>query len=549
MKTSSVLRIILILMPVVCNGQFYYSLQTGYTNEVTQIVPYKDQLLVLGHWKNGQHSQSYEIQKGRIEDDQFVWIDSLSFGGERMIFNYLIPSENGYYGMGFERSCTKRPKGNYLYELNDELLLITNPTKIEYAFRTVSDPISGFLLLDQSTAVFGSDGLVLTYDLTAQEMVSYNDQISQVDFLMKNRSGTFSTVEGKLFNIFDNQCNLLRSTNLGFEPKHIDSFPQGLFMAIGNNKLVVLSEKGSTLFEQNWSLLNPTFDSLNYSFWKHDTLHLIGKKGQVWVRSKMDRNFNIFLTDTIGSTIYEQFAFTPYNDQLLSGTRLVGALQKVDGISWSQTNPEPSNVYNLEIEEVVLPEVNTSVEGNSYKSVEMSLFVVVKNNSPDTVNGFFLNWKSSVNNSCEGQRKSLDIDRTIAPNEQLRLIVDLKDSFVTSDIDYEICIWSSSPGRQYDMVVGNDVQCISHYLPPLSIEKKIAESLHGQNLVHSGSSLKISDVTDDLWIELVGINGHSLSLPLINGRVIIPEHSYPGIYVLNIQGRGWRLSRKILVLD
>lgn len=555
MKARSVLVLCICLASCVCYGQSYRALQRGFLNEVNQIVPAGDHLLVLGQWKDSSSSKSFELQKVRIENNELHRLDTVSFGGEEMSFNYLLPVENGYYGLGFERGCKVRPKGNYLYELSDELLLVSPPTKIEYAFITVSDPITSFLLLDQSTAVFASNGLLLSYDIRSRERISFNNQVDNTSHLIKNDPGTFSAIQGNAFNTYDIQCKLVKSNTIGFTPKHLDTYPGGFFLAVGNEKLVVLSKLGSTLFEQSWSTLSSSFDSLNYSYWASDTLHLIGKKSTYWVKGVFDQNFNPIHLDTIGNTSFEQYAFVPYKNQLLSGARLLGAAQTIEGLAWYEKGSRPDlTEYDLELTEMLLsPDtLRTRVKGGTYETLKANVLVTVKNNSEDTVKSFFINWESSNNSIakyCDLEKRGYEGKRDIAPGKSQELLIPIVDSFVSSDQDYELCLSVSSPNQHFDLKADNNTQCLSRYLPPLSIDKVATRGLIFKNPVRPGEFLSLPELPNDLIIEMIGIDGKTFSLPLHNQGIVIPQSCTSGMYLFRARDEKWRFTEKILVVD
>ena len=207
------------------------------------------------------------------------------------------------------------------------------------------------------------------------------------------------------------------------------------------------------------------------------------------------------------------------------------------------------DTYDLEIEDLEIGRDSMVDENGSYKSLVFDLLVWVKNHSKTTIDTFFLNWESSVNSSCEGQKKGQMVARKITPNQTLKLIVTVSDSFVEAGIDYEICISSSSPNRHYDLVAGNNTRCTSLDLPPLSVNTTSRNSFSSQNFARRGGFLNISQSVDDLSVEMIGVNGHSVSLPMINNGVLIPASCHPGFYFLRIRDSQGVFSRKILVID
>jgi hypothetical protein len=466
-----------------------------------------------------------------------IWGDSLHFqpihvlhGEEAYLMHFIKkPKSVIYIGLRYELGCRFLAEGNFIYNFNEHFQPYGKPVRVNYFFKNIKEPLREAVFIDDNTLAITQGNLLVSYQVNQRKALAFNDSLNSFSNLLPISSGLFVCTEGSKFHIMDHLCKVVSSSYMGLVPKQIipiKGSPTG-YLALASNRLDVLNGSGQSVYEHNWQLVSPVFDSLDRMFYLGDSLFILGMKNHHWVLAKLNRNFDFLDTLTLptrglrpvdialdGPWVYAVLAPATGHDQRM------GYLGR-----FHRNKPMIPPTAYPSITQVQVDSLHGRQAGLSLHPIFYTSFTLT-NTDTLALRHISILWRSSTDSTCLGQEKSRSYTLHLLPNQDTTLYLDLVDSFLTPNTLYELCITASSPNGKLGLGAQSNA-CATVLLPPLGLAEP---PTHWQppTALRQGEALSLPDQVAYQWHSLTG----KLMYQGKGGFLHIPQQLPKGVYLL-----------------
>lgn len=533
-------------------GQRQLSIQKEYVSYSNKFYE-NNGLHLMGQWQNEFGKKNVGLKRIISSKDSIAIIEKLEIGGENSKLTHLIAKpEGGYVGIYFEIGCRYAARGNFIFHLNEDFSVAKAPTRIQYFFRNIKEPIHSAHFIYKNTLVIATKKDVVTYDIATRRVISKNDTLNSYDVVFPYEN-QFVCIEKNKFHIFNVFCNVVGSQVIDFTPKSLfRTRSNNGFIGIGKHKVAVLNEKGVVVFDYNWQNLANDFDSLIAGRYISDTLFVYGKKGNHFKLAKMTNQFAILSSHLLGSSTFSGQPIK-IEDVYLKGNKLFCLKSVLSGVeerhyveifNLSQNLAHPN--LNIGIGLLSIDSLDSKSEKNQLHCSFYGQFNLT-NYSDDTLKSFYFKWKSDANSDCNGPQKAELITYNLAPGASQVFKYHVVDSFLTPESGYALCIYIVSPNGAVDTLRKNNSSCTNTTLPPVSIEENTLGNLKIPSLLKPGEQVYLNFEVESY--QIIGLNGNIFEKTLNDQILIVPADLSNGIYILNIETKTKSYNKRFLIVN
>lgn len=544
-------RALLLCFPVLCHpawGQGVYAFEQpweGRAYGIHQVVG--NQVWLTGSWQNGKDGDFIGMALATFQGDSIQMSPIFELQGEDAYLMHFNKKPNSviYIGLQYELGCRFLAQGNFIYNFNEQLKPYGKPQRINYFFKNIKEPLSEAVFIDESTLALTQGKLLVTYQVNQRKALAFNDSLSSFANLLPLSNGLFVCTEGNKFHIMNPQCKVVSSSHMGLFPKQIipiKGSPIG-YLALASRQLEVLNGSGQSVYEHNWQLLSPVFDSLHGMFYRGDSLFLLGMKNQTWVLAKLNRNF-----DFLDTLLLPTHGLIPI-DIAIDGQWVYAVLAPAPGQEkrigyigrFLRRRPSFSPPAFPIISQLQVDSLDARSAGLNLHPVFFTTFTLT---NPDTlpIERVTVTWRSSTDTTCLGQEKSHTYHLNLLPNKDTTLHLQLVDSFLTPLSNYDICLTTSSPHGKLGYGTPPST-CTRELLPPIGLPEPAQHHWKPPTTAQPGMTIALPGHMEYQWRSLTGktiYRGKGAALP-------VPGHLPSGLYFIVIGANNQPQAFKVYV--